>query len=152
MSSSPAYFIGNITQDPKLMFTGNGAAKLSLSIACSHFWTDQGGEKQEKTSFFNVVAWRNLAEDSANVLEKGMRIVVVGRLEQRTYEDKDGQNRSIVELVADEIALAARGLESVTRKHRSAEGSAARPQKSRAAAAAKTSSQATMLVEEDEPF
>lgn len=133
------------------MFTGNGAAKLSFGVACSHFWTDQGGEKQEKTSFFNVVAWRNLAEDAANVLEKGMRVVVVGRLEQRTYEDKDGQNRSVVELVADEIALAARGLESVARKQRSAEGAAARPQKSRAAAA-KTSSQGTMLVEEDEPF
>jgi len=151
MSSSPAYFVGNITQDPKLMFTGSGAAKLSLGIACSHFWTDQSGEKQEKTSFFNVVAWRNLAEDSANILEKGMRIVVVGRLEQRTYEDKEGQNRSIVELVADEIAVAARGLESVTRKQRSSEGGAARPaQKSRQVSG--RSAQATMVVEEDEPF
>jgi len=155
MSASPAYFVGNITQEPKLMFTGGGAAKLSLGVACSHYWTDQSGEKQEKTSFFNVVAWRNLAEDAANVLEKGMRIVVVGRLEQRTYEDKDGQNRSIVELVADEIALAARGLESVTRKQRSAEGSsssaAARSQKSRQSAG-RTTGQATMVVEEDEPF
>jgi single-strand DNA-binding protein len=152
MSSSPAYFVGNITQDPKLMFTGSGAAKLSVGVACSHFWTDQSGEKQEKTSFFNVVAWRNLAEEAANVLEKGMRVVVVGRLEQRTYEDKDGQNRSIVELVADEIALAARGLESVTRKQRSSDGGSGRPpQKSRPAAAAR-SVQGTMVVEEDEPF
>jgi len=81
-------------------------------------WTDQSGEKQEKTSFFNVVAWRNLAEDAAEILEKGLRVTVSGRLEQRTYEDKEGNNRSIVEVVADDIAVSCRSINGVTRRER----------------------------------
>jgi single-strand DNA-binding protein len=116
MSASPTTFVGNITQDPELKFMESGAGKLSFSVACNHYWTDQSGERQEKASFFNVTAWRNLAEDAGNVLEKGMRVVVTGRLEQRSYVDKDGNNRSIVELVADEIGVSARNIESMTRK------------------------------------
>jgi single-strand DNA-binding protein len=122
MSSSPITITGNITQDPEMRFMPSGAGKLSFSVACSHFWTDQAGEKQEKTSFLNVVAWRNLAEDAANVLEKGMRVVVTGRLEQRSYEDKEGNNRSIVEISADDIALSCRGVESVVRRRRNQDG------------------------------
>lgn len=150
MSASPAYFVGNITQEPKLMFTGGGAAKLSLGVACSHYWTDQSGEKQEKTSFFNCVAWRNLAEDAANVLEKGMRVVVTGRLEQRSYEDKEGNNRSIIELVADEVALSTRGLEAVTRKQRSGNGGQQQQQSRRVPT--KSAPRQQRIVEEQEPF
>lgn len=124
MSSSPITITGNITQDPEMRFMPSGAGKLSFSVACSHFWTDQAGEKQEKTSFLNVVAWRNLAEDAANVLQKGMRVVVTGRLEQRSYEDKEGNNRSIVEVSADDIALSCRGVESVVRRRRNQDGAA----------------------------
>jgi single-strand DNA-binding protein len=116
MSASPTTLTGNLTQDPELKFTSTGAAKLSFSIACNHYWTDQSGEKQEKTSFFNVVAWRNLAEEAANVLEKGIRVIVTGRLEQRTYQDKEGQNRSVVELVADDVAISTSALASIQRK------------------------------------
>lgn len=146
MSASPTTFTGNITQDPDLKFMQSGTAKLSFSVACNHYWTDQSGDKQEKASFFNCVAWRNLAEDAANVLEKGMRVVVTGRLEQRSYEDKDGNNRSIVELVADEIAVSTRNIESMTRKRGSSssnEGDAKRP-------AGKPRQQ--QIVEDDEPF
>jgi single-strand DNA-binding protein len=140
--SSAATFIGNLTQDPELRITGNGTSKLSFSIACGHYWTDQAGEKQEKTSFFNVVACLNLADDAANLLEKGMRVVVVGRLEQRTYEDKEGNNRSAVELVADEIAFVARGLESVKRKQRTENGSSSFTARKKQ----------TVLSEDSEPF
>lgn len=148
MSASPTTLTGNLTQDPELKFTSTGAAKLSFSIACNHYWTDQSGEKQEKTSFFNVVAWRNLAEEAANVLEKGIRVIVTGRLEQRTYQDKEGQNRSVVELVADDVAISTRALESISRKRSSdAAGQARRvPTKGRPAA-----SQAPVL-EDSEPF
>jgi single-strand DNA-binding protein len=121
MSASPTTLVGNITQDPEIRYLGDGgAAKLSFSIAVNHFWTDQSGDRQEKTSFFNCVAWRNLAEDAAAVLEKGVRVVVTGRLEQRSFEDKDGNSRSTVELLADEIAISARAIESFSRKRRDA--------------------------------
>jgi single-strand DNA-binding protein len=100
----------------------SGTAKLSFSVACNHYWTGKDGEREEKTSFFNCVAWRQLAEDAGNVLEKGMRVVVTGRLEQRSYVDKDGNNRSIVELVADEVAVSTRNIESMTRRRREANG------------------------------
>lgn len=123
MSASPTVFIGNATQDPELKVLANGTPKLSFSVAVNHFWTDQGGEKQEKTSFFNVVAWRGLAEDAARVVEKGIRLVIVGRLEQRTWEGEDGKKNSIIELIADDIAPSVRALESITRvKRNSSEG------------------------------
>jgi single-strand DNA-binding protein len=144
-SASATTFIGNLTADPELRITGNGTSKLTFSVACSHYWNDQAGEKQEKTSFFNVVAWRNLADDAAALLEKGMRVVVVGRLEQRSYEDKEGNNRSVVELVADEIALVARSLESVVRKRRTDAGSYSAP-------AARKPAQRSTIQEDSEPF
>lgn len=125
MSASPTTLVGNITQDPELRFLGDGGTpKLGFSMAVNHYWTDQKGEKQEKTSFFNVVAWRGLAEDAAGVLEKGVRVIVTGRLEQRTFEDKDGNNRSTVELIADEVAVSARAIDSFSRKRRDGDGGA----------------------------
>ena len=72
MSASPTTFTGNLTSDPDLKFMDSGTAKLSFSVACNHYWTGKDGDREEKTSFFNCVAWRQLAEDAANVLEKGM--------------------------------------------------------------------------------
>lgn len=147
MSASPATFIGNITQDPELRFLGeNGAPKLGFSIAVNHFWTDQSGEKQEKASFFNVVAWRNLGEDAAGVLEKGMRVIVTGRLEQRSYEDKDGNKRSVVELIADDIGVSTRSISSVERRQNGGGNGGGRP-----AQRPKLKAQAT-ISEGDEPF
>lgn len=144
MSASPTVLIGNATGDPELKYLNNGTAKLAFSVAVNHFWTDQEGTKQEKTSFFNIVAWRGLAEDAARVVEKGIRLVITGRLEQRSWEGDDGKKNSIVELIADDIAPSVRGLESVVRVKRSnngAEGST-RP--------AKQGSKPPVL--EDDPF
>jgi single-strand DNA-binding protein len=85
-------------------------------VAVNYGYTDAQGEKQEKTSFFNVTAWRYLAENSARTLEKGIGVVVTGRLEQRSYEDKDGVKRSAVDLIADEIGIATRSLETIERR------------------------------------
>jgi single-strand DNA-binding protein len=73
-------------------------------------------EKQEKTSFFNVVAWRFAAEHAARTLGKGLPVVVVGRLEQRSYDDKDGAKRSITEVIADTVAIDTKGLEEIVRR------------------------------------
>ena len=152
MAGSATTFIGNLTQDPEIRFLGDGgAAKLSFSIAVNHFWTDQSGEKQEKTSYFNCVAWRNLAEDAANVLEKGLRVIVTGRLEQRTFEDKDGNNRSVVELIADEIGVSTRNIASMERKS-GATGAGRQPAQQQRKSSTQRPAGKSRPAEDDEPF
>ena len=115
---SPAIIVGNLTADPKLTYTDGGAALLKFGIASNHYYRDKNDEKQEKTSFFDVTAWRYLAEDSASVLEKGVGVIVQGRLEQRSWEADDGTKRSKVELIADHIGVLTRSIEDFTRKRR----------------------------------
>ena len=76
----------------------------------------QAGEKVEKTSYFNIVAWGYTAENSANILEKGLGVIVVGTLDQRSYEDKEGNKRNIVEVKAMDIGVRAGALESIERR------------------------------------
>jgi single-strand DNA-binding protein len=119
VSASPVTLVGNLTADPELKFLPTGVGKLTFGIAVNHYWTDQDGEKQEKTSFFNIIAWRNLAEDCANVLTKGVRVVVTGRLEQRSWDDKEtGAKRSTVEVLADNIGLSVGNIETFVRKQK----------------------------------
>jgi single-strand DNA-binding protein len=101
MADSTVTIVGNLTRDPELRFTAGGRAICTLSLAVSRRY-QVNNEWQEQTSFFNVVAWAQLGENAAASLTKGIRVIVSGRLEQRTYE-KDGQSRSIVEIIADEI-------------------------------------------------
>lgn len=118
MNLSPITIVGNVTMEPELTFTASGQARLSFSVATNHVWYDQNNEKQEKVSYHNVVAWRYLAEHSARSLEKGIGVVVFGRLEQRSYEDKEGNKRSITEVVAEEVAVATKSIESLVRRTR----------------------------------
>lgn len=138
MAQSDVTLIGNITSDPELKYTAQGAARLGFSIAVNHYWTDSDGEKQERTSFFNVTAWRYLAEDAAAVLEKGVGVIVQGRLEQRTWEDDNGDKKSTIDVLANNIGLQCRSVESFTRKRRGdGEGSpvkATSPRKAKAPA------------------
>lgn len=123
MNLAPVTIVGNLTGDPELAYTTTGQAKLTFGVASSHVWYNADGEKQEKPSYFNIVSWRYLAENSAKVLEKGIGVVVYGRLEQRSYEDKDGNKRSVVEVVAEEIAIATKSIETLERRQRSEGGS-----------------------------
>lgn len=148
MSASPVTLGGNLTADPNLSFLPNGTAKLVFSIAVNHYWTDQSGEKQQKASYFNVVAWRNLAEDAANVLGKGVKVIVTGRLEQRSYDDKEGNKKSVVEVVADKIGLDVSGVEAYRRKERT-EGAPAGKTATRPATPKRISQ---VINEEEEPF
>lgn len=147
MSASAITVTGNLTSDPELKVFDAGS-KLSFGVAVNYYWNDQKGERQEKTSFFNVVAWKQLADDAAEVLSKGMRVVVTGRLEQRSYQDKEGNNRSIVEITAEDIGASVRGITGVTRKE--AKGDARQAARPKAAAVATRS--ARVVTEEDEPF
>jgi len=124
MSNAEITVIGNITADPEMKFTPNGNARLSFSVASNRRY-QANGEWQEETSFFNVCAWRYTAENAANVLEKGMPVVVKGRLEQRSWEDTEGQKRSTVEIVADHIAVSCNGIETMTRRRGNGQGGSA---------------------------
>ena len=96
--------VGNITRDPELRYTPGGQANVRLGVAVNRKWQDRSsGEWQEATSFFDVIAWRELAENVNESLKKGARVIVTGRLEQRTWE-QEGNKRSVVEIIADEIA------------------------------------------------
>ena len=107
MSASPVTLVGNLTADPELKFMPTGVGKLTFGIAVNHFWTDQDGET---------------TDDAANVLTKGVRVVVTGRLEQRSWDDKEtGTKRSTIEVLADNIGLNVGNIDSFVRKQK-AEG------------------------------
>jgi single-strand DNA-binding protein len=103
MAENSVTLVGNLTREPELRFTTGGRGVASFGLAVSRRY-QVNGEWQEQTSFFNVVAWGTLGENAAASLGKGTRVVVTGRLEQRSYETKDGEKRSVVEVNADEIA------------------------------------------------
>jgi len=90
--------VGNTTRDPELRFTKNGLAMLTVGVAVNRKRGDE-----ETTSFFDVVAFGSLAENVAESCPKGCRVVVTGRLEQRSWDTDNGERRSKVEIVADEI-------------------------------------------------
>jgi single-strand DNA-binding protein len=118
VNPAPTVIIGNVTADPELTFTSNGQGRLSFSVAANYVWYDQAGEKQEKVSYFNIVAWRYTAENAAKTLEKGVGVIVTGRLEQRTWDDKEGNKRSTVEVIADEIAINTRSIDGISRRQK----------------------------------
>jgi single-strand DNA-binding protein len=104
MSGNNVTIVGNITRDPELRYTPSGQANVRLGVAVNRRWQDRSsGEWNEATSFFDVIAWRELAENVNESLKKGARVIVTGRLEQRSWE-QEGNKRSVVEIIADEIA------------------------------------------------
>lgn len=116
--------VGNVTRDPELRFTPTGQATASFGLAVNRRWQDkQSGEWQEATSFFDIVCWREMAENAGQSLSKGSRVLVTGRLEQRSWET-NGEKRSKIEVVADEIGPSLRWASAVVTKNerRSGEG------------------------------
>lgn len=108
--------VGNVTRDPELRFTPSGQANARLGVAVNRRWQDRGsGEWQEQTSFFDVVCWRELAENVGSSIKKGARVIVTGRLEQRSWE-KEGQKHYAVEIIADEVAPSLRWATAVVEK------------------------------------
>jgi single-strand DNA-binding protein len=96
--------IGNLTREPEIRYTRDGQATTILGVAVNRRWQDRTTrEWEESTSFFDVVCWRELAENAALSLVKGMRVVVTGRLEHRSWDTEEGEHRSKVEVVADDL-------------------------------------------------
>jgi single-strand DNA-binding protein len=111
---------GNLTRDPEIRYTREGQPSASFGLAVNRRWQQRGSDEwEESTSFFDVVCWRDLAENVALSLVKGSRVVVAGRLEQRTWETEDGDRRSRVELVAEDVGASLRfATAEVTRTER----------------------------------
>ncbi|HMD47275.1 MAG TPA: single-stranded DNA-binding protein [Acidimicrobiales bacterium] len=104
MSNCTTMVSGNLTREPEIRYLSDGQAMAVMGVAVNRRWQDRAtSEWQEATSFFEVVCWRELAENVALSLTRGMRVVVTGRLEQRTWETDEGERRSKVEIVADDV-------------------------------------------------
>lgn len=105
MADNAITVVGNLTKDPEIRYTAGGQAKASLSVAVNRRWMNkQTNEWEERTSFFNVIVWGEMADHCSESLQKGNRVIVSGRLEQRSWDTEQGEKKSIVEIVADEIA------------------------------------------------
>ncbi len=102
MADNSVTLVGNLTKDPELRFTTGGRGVASFGLAVNRRY-QVNGEWQDQTSYFNIVAWGQLGENVASSLTKGMRVVVSGRLEQRDYQNREGEKRTAIEINADEI-------------------------------------------------
>ena len=103
MADSHVTLAGNLTADPEMVFTPNGVAVANFRIAVTARVRDGEAWRDGETSFFRVNAWRKLAEHVTDSLSKGDRAIVVGRLKSRSWETAEGEQRSVVEIDADEI-------------------------------------------------
>lgn len=100
---------GNATREPELRFTPSGQAVANFGVAVNRRWQNrQTQEWEEAVSFFDVTAWAQLAENVAETVAKGTRVTVSGRLDQRSWENQEGEKRSKVEIVADDVAISLR--------------------------------------------
>jgi len=107
-SLNKVFLIGNLTRPPELRYTPSGTAVADLRLAVNRNYTTQGGEKREETSFLTVVVWGKQAESCGEYLDKGSPILVEGRLQTREWEAKDGQKRTVVEVVAERVQFMGR--------------------------------------------
>ena len=112
--------VGNLTRDPELRFTPSGQATASFGVAVNRRWQNrQTNEWEEAVSFFDIVCWGQLAENTAQSLSKGTRVLVSGRLDQRSWETQEHERRSKIEITADEVAPSLRwATASVTKNER----------------------------------
>ncbi len=115
MADNTVTLVGNVTRDPELRYTTGGRGVASFGMAVNRRY-QVNGEWQEQTSFFNVVAWGTLGENAAACVTKGTRLVVFGRLEQRSWETQDGEKRTVVEVVADELGPSLRWAQAQVEK------------------------------------
>jgi single-strand DNA-binding protein len=101
MPDTTTAIVGNLTDDPEVRYTQDGIARAVFRVAVS-------GRREQEPSFFTVIVWRDQAEHAAQSLSKGSRVVVVGRLQQRSWTAEDGSTRSTVEVVTDELGASLR--------------------------------------------
>lgn len=104
-SLNKVQLIGNLTRDPELRYTPSGAAVCTFGLATNRTWTTDTGEKHDEPDFHNIVAWNKLAEICSQLLVKGRKVYLEGRLSTRSWTGQDGQQRSRTEVVIEEMIL-----------------------------------------------
>lgn len=105
MSVNKVILVGRLGKDPELRYTPSGDAVCNFSLATSERYKDKQGQQQEKTEWHNIVVWRKLAEICGKFLAKGSMIYLEGRIQTRSYDDRDGNKRYITEIVADKMQM-----------------------------------------------
>lgn len=104
MSYQQIILVGNLGNDPEMRYTSTGVPVTSFSLAVNRVWTGQDGQRQEKTIWFRVTAWRKLAETASQYLTKGKQVLVVGEIEEaRIYNDRDGNPRASLDVTANNL-------------------------------------------------
>ena len=104
MYLNKAIIVGNLTRDPELSTIPSGQKVCKFSLATNRVWKDKGGAKQESTSYHNIVVWGRQAETSAQYLKKGQQVMVEGRIETRSWDDKTtGEKKYRTEIIADRV-------------------------------------------------
>lgn len=154
-SLNKVMLIGNLTRDPNLRYTPSGTAVCSFGLATNRSWTPaDGGEKQEKVEYHNVVAWSKLADICGQLLHKGDKVYVEGRLQSRDWKGDDGQDRRITEVVIDNMILlrssgGAQGEYSSSSEDMGAAPQAAAPRRKKASKEEVSEDTTTMTDQED---
>jgi single-strand DNA-binding protein len=141
MNVNKVILVGRLTRDPEIRTTPGGQTVATVGVATNNFWTDKSGQRQEKTEFHTVILWGRLAEIAGQYLTKGQEAYFEGRLQSRAYTGKDGIERKVVEIVAENMQLGSR-----------AQGmGGGAPRATAPAATAPRSQQAPQLQEEEIP-
>ncbi len=104
-SLNKVLLIGNLTRDPEMRYTPSGAAVCTFGIATNRYYTASDGQKKEETEFIKIVSWNKLAELCSQLLSKGRKVYVEGRLQTRNWETPDGQPRQTTEVVIDDMRI-----------------------------------------------
>ena len=142
-SVNKVILVGRLGKDPEVKYTQGGTPVAKFTVATNEVWKDQNGEKQERTEWHNIVAWTKLAEICGQYLNKGSRVYIEGRIQTRSWEDKEKNKRYITEIRADSMVML------------SGKSDEARPEKSAAAAAAASSDGGSVepeITDDDIPF
>ncbi|HCB33926.1 MAG TPA: single-stranded DNA-binding protein [Acidimicrobiaceae bacterium] len=160
MPDNTITIVGNLTRDPELRFTKNGVPRAILGVAVNRRWNNRvTNEWEEQVSFFNAVCWRDLAQNVSDSLSRGARVVITGRLEQRSWETPEGEKRNIFEIVVDDVGPSLRwATAQVTKTSGTGAGGAERRRNDQpahagaAAPAAAPAAPAGPAASEEEPF
>lgn len=125
MSNSSTTIIGNLTREPEVRFVPSGKAVATIGVAVNRSWKNKNDEWEQETSFFDVKAWGDLAEQ-VQILEKGVKVIVTGDLKQESWTTEDNQTRSKVVLTARDIAVSVTAIDGFNRRQRQ-EGGSSKP-------------------------
>lgn len=104
-SVNKVILVGRLGRDPEVKFTQGGVALARFSMATDETWKDQNGERQQRTEWHNIIAWRKLAEICGQYLTKGRLVYIEGRLQTRSWEDREGNKRYTTEIQADNMVM-----------------------------------------------